>query len=268
LFAKQSHVVYKKKYFIISILCLGIFQGSNAQKVAFWDGFEFDNNSIIVGFPSGSNSEQNHQFAFIIKTKKDFDQLKGDWVFEQKSFGKKPDNSIAIYRVKDKKGEWVGTIYPSINKLTNIRASFGFDTLKLVELAKKHPFHYLHKVETFKSREDYMAQYNKEILEKNYLFSFGPGKWDGSFKINIHSSDTVSTPVAAINVLSSKLSAFTSPDNYSLRYELSENNKDYKKSFKITVDCLKFVYDQYNDPVYIKSDGVSEQIFMTSFWEK
>jgi hypothetical protein len=260
-------VVLKNKYSIISILCLGMFQSSNAQKVAFWDGFEFDNNSIIVGFPSGSNSEQNHQFAFIIKTKKDFDQLKQDWVFEQKSFGKKPDNSLTIYKVKDKEGEWVGTIYPSINKLTNIHASFVFDTLKLLELAKKHPFHYLRKHENFKSRDDCMAQYNKEILEKNYLFSFGPGKWDGSFKINIPSSDTVSTPVAAINVLTSKLSAFTSPDSYSLRYELSENNKEYKKSFKITIDCLKPVYDQYNDPVYIKLDWVAEPIFMTSFWE-
>jgi hypothetical protein len=245
-----------------------MFQRSNAQKVAFWDGFEFDDNSIIVAFPSGSNPEQNHQFAFIIKTKKDFDQLKRDWVFEQKSFGKKPDNSLAIYMVKDKKGEWVGTVYPGINKLTNIRASFVFDTLKLVELAKKHPFHYLRKQENFKSRDDYMAEYKKDILEKGYLFSFGPGKWDGSFKISIPSSDTITTPVAAINALTSKLSAFASPDNYSLRYELSEGNKDYKKFFRITIDCLKLVYDQYNDPVYKKSDWVSGQIFMTSFWQQ
>jgi hypothetical protein len=260
-------MLLKKQSFVIGVLCLSTLQTVKAQTVSFWNDVEFDS-SIIVCVPSGSNPEQNKQLAFVIKTKQDFDQLKQDWNFEQKSFGKKPDNSLVIYKVKDKKGEWLGTIYPSINKLTTREASFVFDTVKLVELAKKHPFHYLRKQETFKSREEYLARYNQEILGKNFLFSFGPGKWDGTFKITVPSSDSTQNPAAAINLLTSKLSEITGPDNYSLRYELSGNNMDYKKSFKITVDCLQLVYDKYNDPTCVKSDWVPNQMFMTSFWEK
>jgi hypothetical protein len=258
----------QKLFFVASVLCLGLLHNVKAQKVAFWDGFEFDSSTTIVCFPSGSNPDQNRQLAFIIKDKRDFDQMRQEWVFEKKSFGRKPDNSLAIYRVKNKVGDWVGTIYPGINKLTGIQASFVFDTLKLTKLANKHPFHYMRKRETFKSREEYLAQYNREMREKKYLFSFGPGQWDGSFEITVPSSDTINTPVAAINAITLKLSAFTSPDSYSLRYELSEDNRDYKKSFKITVDCLKLVYDKFNDPVFVKSNWAADEMFMTSFWEK
>jgi hypothetical protein len=255
----------KRRFLIIPIFYLGILHAANAQKVAFWDGVEFDNNSMIVCFPSASNPQQ---YAFVVNTKEDFEKLKQDWIFEKTSFGKKPDNSLTLYKVKDKKGEWIGTIYPGINKLTNISASFVFDTLKLVELARRHPLRYLRKQERFSSREEYTAHYNKEMLEKGYLFSFGPGTWDGSFKIAIPSSDIVHTPVAAINVLTSKLAAITAQDNFSLRYELSEDNRDYKTAFKITVDCLKSVYEGYNDSTYLKSDWKPDPMFMTSFWAK
>jgi hypothetical protein len=260
-------MLLKLRLLVSLTLFLSLFHLANAQKVAFWDNVDFDKNTVIVCFPSGSNPDQNKELAFIVRTQNDFNQMKKDWVFEEKSFGKKPDNSLAIYRVKDKMGEWIGTIYPGINKLTNIEASFVFDTVKLVELAKRHPFHFLRKTEFFNSREEYRAQYNKEILERKFLFSFGPGTWDGSFKITVSSSDSVHTPVAAINILTSKLNAFASPDSYSLRYELSADNRDYNKSFKITVDCVKSVYDQYNDATYLKSEWKGDQLFLTSFWE-
>lgn len=191
-----------------------------------------------------------------------------DWIFEAKSFGKKPDNSLAIYKVKNKIGEWIGTIYPGINTITTIRGSYIFDASRLALLAKKHPFHYQIKKEIFKNREEYLNQYNKAISKKNYLFSFGPGEWDGTFKISIPSSDSINTPVAAINMFEHKLSAITTTNNYSLRYELSEDNRNYAKSFKIIVDCVQYLYDHYNDQVYVKSDWKPELMFTTSFWKE
>src|SRR6266566_1317124 len=122
----------KTRFFICSLLFLVNLRHLNAQKVAFFDGVQFDSNTSIICFPSVSNPGQNKHLAFIINTEKDFNQLKQDWVFEEKSFGIKPDNSLAIYRVKNKIGEWIGTIYPGIGKLTTIRASYVFDTAKLV----------------------------------------------------------------------------------------------------------------------------------------
>ena len=188
--------------------------------------------------------------------------------FEPKSFGKKPDNSVAIYKVKNKVGEWIGTIFPGINKITTIRGSYIFDTAKLAMLAKMHPFHCRIMKEIFKTREEYLNQYIKAIGEKNYLFSFGPGKWDCTFKISIPSSDSMNTPVAAINMLEDKFSAITTSNNYSLRYELSEGNGNYVKYFKITVDCIQYLYDHYNDPIYVKSDWKPELMFLTSFWKE
>ena len=256
----------KNRFILISFLLLGTQHVLKAQKVALFDGIDFDDSTSIIGVPSGSNPEQNKQFAFIIHSKKDFDQLKTDWVFEAKSFGKKPDNSMVIYKVKNKTGEWIGTIYPGINKITTISASYIFDTSFLSVLAKRHPFHYQKKKEIFKNREEYLNQYNKAISRNDYLFSFGPGKWDGNFKITIPASDSIQTPVAAMNMLEHKLSAITNSDNYSMRYELYEGNTNYAKSFKITVDCVQYLYDHYNDPVYVKSDWKPEQMFMTSFW--
>lgn len=258
----------KPRLIISSLLFLVILHPLNAQKVAFFDSVEFDSNTSIICFPSGSNPEQNKQFAFIINTEKDFNRLKQDWVFEKKSFGKKPDNSLAIYRVKDKVGDWIGTIYPGIGKLTTIEASYVFDTSKLVAVSKVHPFHYRIKRETFKNRQEYLNQYNQSILQRDYLFSFGPGTWDGNFKINIPSSDSIHTPAAAMKMLTSKLSSIADPDSYSLSYELSEDNRDFKKSFNITVSCLQLVYDRYNDPVYVKFNWKPDNMFMVSFWKE
>ena len=257
----------KTRFIISSLLFLVILHPLNAQKVAFFDNIEFDSSTAIIALPSVTNPGQNKHLAFIINTEKDFNRLKEDWVFEEKDFGKKPDNSLAIYRVKNKVGEWIGTIYPGIGKLTSVRASYVFDTLKLVAVAKKHPFNYRVKRETFKNRIEYLNRYNQAILEKNYLFSFGPGSWDGTFKITIPSSDSIHTPVAAMDMLTSKLSAITAPANYSLRYELTEDNRDYNKSFNITVDCIQLVYDRYNDSVYVKFGWKPEPMFMTSLWK-
>lgn len=245
----------------------GISLSLKAQKFAFFDHVDVDSGAYIVGFYSGPVPQPTKQFAFIVKTADDFNQLKMDWVFEKTFSGKKPDNSIAIYRVKNKTGEWLGTIYPDMNRITNVRGSFIFDTSKLTVLAKSHPFHSHIKRETFKTREEYFNSYNKEILEKDYLFSFGPGKWDGTFKITIPVSDSTATPVAAIDMLTTKLSAITDPANYSLRYELTADNRDYAKSYKITVDCIRLLYEKYNDAVYLKSDWKPEPMFMTSFWK-
>jgi hypothetical protein len=258
----------KNRFVLISLLILTIQHTLKAQKVSFFDGVEFDDSSSIIGFPSGSNPEQNRQLAFIVNNQKDFDQLRLDWIFEAKSFGKKPDNSLAIYKVKNKIGEWIGTIYPGINKITTVRGSYIFDTSRLALLAKKHPFHYQIKKEIFKNREEYLIQYSKALNMQNYLFSFGSGRWDGTFKISIPSSDSINTPVAAINMLEHKLSNITNPGNYSIRYELSGDNIGYAKSFKITVDCVEYLYDHYNDQVYVKSDWKPELIFMTSFWKE
>jgi hypothetical protein len=247
------------------ILFLSFFSSSKAQKVAFFENVEFDSSTSIVCFPSKSNPEQ---YSFIINTQADFNQLKKDWVFEKKDFGKKPDNSLSIYVVKNKNGEWIGTIYPGINKITSIRASYEFDNARLISAAKKHPFHFQVKHETFNNRDEYLKQYNKAVLEKNYLFSVGPGRWDGTFKIIIPSSDSINTPVAAIHALESKFKTFTDSANYDLGYELRDDNMDYKKSFKITVDCLQSVYDNYNDPVFKKTDWKPNPMFMNSFWKK
>jgi len=71
----------KHKFILISLLLLSVQHALNAQKVAFFDGIEFDDSTSIIGFPSGSSPEQNKQFAFIINTRKDFDQLRMDWIF-------------------------------------------------------------------------------------------------------------------------------------------------------------------------------------------
>ena len=148
-------------------LLLNIFSSSQAQKVAFFENVEFDSSTSIVCFPSKSNPEQ---YSFIINTQTDFNQLKKDWVFEKKDFGKKPDNSLNIYVVNNKNGEWIGSIYPGINKITSVRASYVFDNARLVSTAKKHPFHFQVKHETFENRDEYLTRYNKAIMEKNYLF--------------------------------------------------------------------------------------------------
>jgi hypothetical protein len=247
------------------ILSLSILSSLKAQKVALFENVEFDSSTSIVCFPSESNPEQ---YSFVINTQADFNQLKRDWVFDKKEFGKKPTNSLAIYIVKNKVGKWIGTIYPGISKITTVHDSYIFDTTLLALLAEKQPFHCQIKRETFKNRKEYVSQYNKVINEKNYLFSFGPGKWDGSFKIIVPSTDSTNTPVSAINVLESKFSTFTASECYSLRYELNEDNRDYKKSFKITVDCIQSVYENYNDPIFEKVEWKPEPIFMTSFWKK
>ena len=79
------------------LIFLSIFSSSKAQKVAFFENVEFDSSTSIVCFPSKSNREQ---YSFIINTQADFDQLKRDWVFDKKEFGKKPDNSLAILYCK------------------------------------------------------------------------------------------------------------------------------------------------------------------------
>jgi len=238
---------------------------SKAQKVAFFENVEFDSTTSIVCFPSKSNPEQ---YSFIINTLADFNQLKKDWVFEQRDFGKRPDNTLSIYIVKNKEGEWLGAIYLGINKITSARASYVFDDAKLKSLAKNHPFHFFVKYETFKSRDKYINQYNKAIKEKNYLFSSGPGRWDGTFNIIILYSDSTNTSVSAIKIPESKFSTFTDSDSYTLRYEFDEDNRDYKKSFKIAVDCIQNVYDHFNDAVFKKVDWRPEPMFMTSFWRR
>ena len=241
-----------------------VFFSSKAQ-VPFFEDIVFDSTTSIACFPSAANPEQ---YSFLINTIADFNQLKKDWVFEKMDFGKKPENSLSIYVIRNKEGKWLGTIYPGINKITSIRASYLFDNAKLISLSKKHPFKFNIKRETFKSREEYLNQYNKAISEKGYLFPFGPGKWDGTFKINVPSSDSTNTPVAAMNVLNTKLLAIADSGSYSLRYELSEDNRNYQKSYKITVDCSQYVFDHYNDSLFHKADWKPEPMFLTSFWEK
>jgi hypothetical protein len=265
---KNPYFPLMKQTVILTILAIGLTGISQAQKVAVLEQIEFDSATSIIGFPTGSKPEQNKQFSFIVKTREDFDRMKADWVFEASSFGKKPDNSLAIYVVKNKVGEWVGTVYPGINKLTTISSSYVFDTLKLVKLAKAHPFHGKKRVELFNNRAECLQAYEKARAEKNYLFSFGPGKWDGNFKVAISSSDSIHTPVAAIDMLQAKFSSLTDEHNFSLRYELSDDNRDYTKSFKITVDCVQSLYEQYNDQAFPKSDWKPERMFMTSFWQE
>ncbi len=248
----------------ITLLFYSIAFSSKAQ-VSFFEDVIFDSTTSIVCFPAAANPEQ---YSFLINTIADFNQLKKDWVFKKRDFGKKPENSLSIYVIKNKEGMWLGTIYPEINKITSIRASYLFDDAKLISLSKKHPFKFNIKRETFKSRGDYLNQYNKAMSEKNYLFSFGPGKWDGTFKIIVPSSDSTNTPATAISVLDAKLSVIANSDSYSLRYEMSDDNRNYQKAFKITVDCSQYIFDHYNDSMFQKMDWKPEPMFMTSFWKK
>ncbi len=158
-------------------LFLAIFFSAKAQ-VSFFEEVIFDSATSIVCFSSAANPEQ---YSFLINTIADFNQLKKDWVFVKKDFGNKPQNSLSIYVIKNKEGTWLGTIYPDINKITSVEASYLFEKAKLISLSKKHPFKFNIKRETFRNRQDFLNQYNKARSEKNYLFSFGPGDLGRNF---------------------------------------------------------------------------------------
>jgi|GEM_PF-2819368 len=247
-----------------------IFLSAAAQKIVYFEKTPFDGDSQLIGIPYlGADTAHNYKrFAFIIDSKKGFEELQREWIFENKTIGRKDQNSFDLFLVKNKDVERIGTIYPGSNTIKTSSGFYQCDTTLLIKLAKEHPLHYYVRKETFESRAAFLATHDSAIKQPKCIFAFGPGKYDGSFLILVPKTDSVQTPVAAMDMLDRKLAAFTDKENFSLRYTLTQAIKNDPDKIAVTVDCIRAVYDQYNDPVAIKVSWKPEQIFMTSLWKK
>jgi len=233
-----------------------------AQQGFIFDTSRVDGSTKLIGrYPQFDKDKIHRNLNFIIDNPADIKRIIPTLTLgkEVPNEIEEPGFQIAVIQNKDEIKTWI--VNPASGSVLFDGHTYAFDISKIRVLAAKYPFDYRFDKITFKNKPDFDAYLLNASQDSTFLFDYRPRfRYEGSFEIEFPGNKRFSSPKAISEYLKPLIEKIVREKEYSIRYFLSDKNRNNPDQFTMNIEGSKKLYEELQPGNNLKKENWQETV--------